>query len=156
MRADMVRAYVETLLEQLTGSQHVQPDDDGDYPVRFRRALYYVRLVGDSDPVVQVFSIAVDGVQPTPELLVRLNEINTDIRFARVFWVRDQVLVETDLVGETIDPAEFNNACHAVATITDHFGAELAEKFGGRTAFADEKEDTPAPPDDKAMTGLYL
>ena len=56
MRTDMVRAFVESLLERLTGSEKVVPGADDDYPVRFRGALYYVRLVGDVDPVVQVFS----------------------------------------------------------------------------------------------------
>lgn len=155
MRTDMVRSYVETLLERLTGSDKVRADEDGDYPVRFRQALYYVRLVGDTHPVVQVFSVALSGVPSTPELLAALNSINSDIRFARVFWVREQVLVEADLVGSTLDPDEFDNACRAVATITDNIGPELAESFGGRTAFADEKEGE-APAEDRAMTGLYL
>ena len=59
------------------------------------------------------------------------------IRFARTFFVRGQ------------------EACNAVATITDHYGPRLAEEFGGTTAFADEKsEDVPVP--DSASTGQYL
>ena len=54
LRTDMVRAYVESLLERLIGAQQVSPDGDGDYPVRYQNALYYVRLVGDLNPVVQV------------------------------------------------------------------------------------------------------
>lgn len=155
MRTDMVRAYVESLLERLTDREKVTPDEDGDYPVRFRQALYYVRLVGDTHPVLQVFSVTLADVPCTQELLEELNRLNADVRFVRVFWVREQVLVESDLVGSTLDPEEFDNACTAVATITDHIGPVLAERFGGRTAFADEKaaEATPA---DRARTGLYL
>jgi hypothetical protein len=155
VKADMVRAYVETLLERLTGQDRVESDNDGDYPVRFRSALYYVRLIGDVDPVLQVFATAVAGVEPTPALYERLNVINTNIRFARAFFVRGQVLVESDLVGQTVDKEEFEEACNAVATITDHYGPRLAEEFGGTTAFADEKsEDVPVP--DSASTGQYL
>ena len=161
VRADMVRAYVESLLERLIGAQQVSPDDDGDYPVRYRNALYYVRLVGDVDPVVQVFSVAVSGVAPTAALFKELNTINSTIKFARAFWVREQVLVETELVGESVEPADFDNACQAVATITDHYGPRLAEKFGGKTAFADEKtktatETAAAAADEVARTGQYL
>lgn len=160
MRADMVRAYVETLLERLIGATQIKPDADGDYPVRYKDALYYVRLVGDVDPVVQVFSVAVSGLPATAALLKELNAINTTIKFARIFWVRDQVLVESDLVGEGVEPVDFDNACQAVATITDHFGPVLAEKFGGKTAFADEKTTDPqeVPPTDasKAQIGQYL
>ena len=156
----MVRAYVESMLERLIGAQQVSPDDDGDYPVRYRNALYYVRLVGDVDPVVQVFSVAVSGVTPTPELFEELNSVNGTIKFARAFWVREQVLIETELVGEGVEPADFDNACRAVATITDHYGPLLAEKFGGKTAFADEKteSDEPAasPEEVQERTGQYL
>ena len=162
MRSDMVRAYVESLLERLTGIDKAVPDHDGDYPVRYRDALYYVRLIGEKDPVVQVFATAVADIEATPELLSRLNDVNSQIRFARVFWVRGQVLVESDLVGQSLDGAEFDSACTAVATITDHFAPLIAEEFGGRTAFADEKDDaakdaTPAEKlPDTAKTGLYL
>lgn len=134
----MVRAYVETLLKQLLGAPSVTADDDGDYPVRYRDALYYIRLVGENHPVVQVFSIAVADIESSPELLEAINEMNTDIRFARAFWVRGQVLVEADLVSDGLDPADFDNACQTVASITDYFAPKLAERFGGKTAFADE------------------
>ena len=159
VRADMVRAYVESLLERLIGAQQVSPDDDGDYPVRYRNALYYVRLVGDVDPVVQVFSVAVSGVDPTPDLFEELNSINSSIRFARIFWVRDQVLIESEMVGEGVEPADFDNACRAVATITDHYGPLLAERFGGKTAFADEKTeptDATEKPEPPHAIGQYL
>lgn len=157
----MVRAYVESMLERLIGAQQVTPDEDGDYPVRYRDALYYVRLVGSVDPVVQVFSVAVEGVPPTPELFEELNTINSTIKFARTFWVREQVLVESEMLGEGVEPVDFDNACRAVATITDHYGPLLAEKFGGKTAFADEKtaptEHPQVPPEDeKARVGQYL
>lgn len=160
MRADMLTAYVETLLERLIGATKVTPDADGDYPVRYRSALYYVRVVGTVDPVVQVFSVAVADVKPTAALFKELNTINSTIKFARTFWVHDQVLVETEMVGEGVDPADFDNACEAVATITGHFGPILAGKFGGKTAFADEKDspagEAPAPEEQEARVGQYL
>jgi len=156
----MVRAYVESLLERLIGAQQVSPDADGDYPVRYQNALYYVRLVGELNPVVQVFSVAVNGVAPTPALFKELNAINSSIKFARIFWVREQVLIESEIVGEGVEPADFDNACRAVATITDHYGPLLVERFGGKTAFADEKTEpadgATSKEDLQARTGQYL
>lgn len=107
-----------------------------------------------------MFSAAAAGVPATAGLLKELNAINGTITFARVFGVLDQVLVEKELVGEGVDPADFDNACRAVATITDHYGPLLAEKFGGKTAFADEKAPDPAAAEDaqdeKARVGQYL
>lgn len=154
----MVRAYVESLLERLIGAQQVVPDADGDYPVRYRDARYYVRVVGQVDSVVQVFSVAVAGVPATAGLLRELNTINSQITFARVFWVQDQVLVESEMVGEGVEPADFDNACRAVATITDHYASALAAKFGGTTAFADEKTTPPTAlaPEPPVNVGQYL
>ena len=156
MRADQARAYVESLLKRLTNSDKVGTDDDGDYPVQFRNCHYYVRVIGNDTPVVQVFSVAVADVDATPELLTELNTLNTDIRFARAFHVQRQVLIETDVLAEALDPAGFENACNCVASITLDVAPSLAARFGGRLTFADDstKADQPAP--DSVPTGQYL
>jgi hypothetical protein len=38
-KTDMVRAYTETLLEQVIGADKAKADNDGDYPVRYQSAL---------------------------------------------------------------------------------------------------------------------
>ena len=155
MRLDMARAYVESLLENFLGQPKVEPDADGDYPLRFRSAGYFVRIVGNEPPVVQVFSVALGEVAPTPELLAELNEINTSIGFARIFHVRDQVLVETDILAEALDPAGFDHACRCVASITDDIASGLHERHGGRLMFQQE----PPTQDDEAeptTIGQYL
>jgi Putative bacterial sensory transduction regulator len=154
VRRDFVEAYVEKLLRDITGGTPVIADADGDYPVRHGSALYYVRLVGDAHANVQVFAVAVDGVEPSAELLTEINELNTQIRFARVFHVRGQVLVEADLVGGAVDPSSFYTACDAVATITDRVGPELAARHGGKTTFEDSKDPSYRSPE--AMIGMYL
>jgi hypothetical protein len=152
MRRDVIAAYVEKLLAAVTDTRDVVPDRDGDYPVRFGSALYYVRFVGAEDPDVQVFAVAVAGIEQSPELLAELNDLNSRIRFGRVFHVAGQVLVETDLIGDAVDPRGFSNACEVVAGLTDKIGPELAKKYGGRTAFEDSKEPDYEPP----APGMYL
>lgn len=154
MRRDVAEAYVERLIQKITNSDRALADDDGDYPVRYRSALYYVRLVGEAHADVQVFAVAVDDVEPSAALLSDINELNTQVRFARTFHVRGQVLVEADLTGDALEPVGFFSACEAVATITDRVASDLAKKHGGRTAFEDSKDDGYHPPD--APTGMYL
>jgi hypothetical protein len=154
MRRDVVTAYVESLLRQVTGSERIVADHDGDYPVRYRSAKYYIRVVGDGHADVQVFAVAVDKVEATPQLLADINDLNTEVRFARVFHVLGQVLVEADLLGEAIDPPSFHTACDMVAYVTDHIGPQLAAKHGGRTSFEDAKDDSYQPTE--PPTGMYL
>lgn len=153
MRADMVVAYVRDLLGRLTG-EVPQFDQDGDLPVHFEGATFYVRVVG-SNPVVQVFSVAVAGVSPSPELHTALNEINTHLHFARAFHVQGQVLMEHEIWGEDVNPANYAHACRNVAQATDVFGEELAQRFGGSARFEESKTDAyRAQPDNVA--GPYL
>lgn len=142
IKADMVCAYVESLLEQLLDIERIRPDKDGDYPVRHESALYFVRIVPGryDDPVVQVFAIALAGITPSPKLFDQLNEINTQLHFSRTFWVGDQVLIEAEMHWESLSAAGFSRACHDVAHAADYFGPQLAETFGGRTAFDDQKD----------------
>ena len=141
-KTEMVRAYAESLLEQFVSTDKVKPDNDGDYPVRYQSALYYVRIDPGrrDDPVVQVFAVAVDKVEPGPSLYEALNDINTQLRFARAFWVRGQVLIEAEMPGMSLSPDGFAGACQTVASAADHFGPRLAEQFGGKTAFEDDKD----------------
>lgn len=154
MRKDVMTAYVEKLLGSIIGGGHVESDADGDYPIRYRSALYYVRLVGEPDPDVQVFAVAVDGVSASTELLADINEINTRARFARIFHVRDQVLVETDLIGAAIEAPSFLNACETVASISDQVGPQLAAAHGGKTAFDNAKDVHYVAPE--PSVGFYL
>ena len=155
-KAEMVRAYTESLLEKILGVDKLRADADGDWPVRFESALYYVRVdpATREEPVVQIFAVVLAGVGASPELFEELNDINACLRFARAFWVRDQVLIESEIVGEAMSLAGFASACEAVAGAADHFGVRLAERFGGATPFADEQGPGYEPP--SPMLGQYL
>ncbi|HCU92394.1 MAG TPA: hypothetical protein DHU96_06485 [Actinobacteria bacterium] len=149
--ADMVTSHVETLIERLTGVGKAQADADGDYPIRYRSALYYVRVVHAWKPVVQVFSVAVDRIQFTDALARELNEINTHLYFCRTFWVGGQVLVEAEHLGPSLAEADFHECALRVAEATDTFAKGLAERHGGRLAFDESKTPEYAPSADERI-----
>jgi hypothetical protein len=140
MRPDVAYVYVRDLLERLTG-ERPDADQDGDLPVQFDGALFYVRVVGNTDPWVQVFSIAVADLEPTPDLMVRINEINTELRFARAFHVAGQVLIETEIWADDVNPANFHHACRNVAGATDAYSPGIRDTFGGKPLFEESKTE---------------
>jgi hypothetical protein len=152
---EMVTSHVETLIERLTGIDKAKPDKDGDYPIRYRSALYYVRVDGPQKPVVQVFSIAVGDIEFTDALAGELNAINSKLHFCRTFWVRGQVLIESEHLGMSVTEADFRECAFNVAEATDAFAAGLAERHGGQLAFDDAKEADYTPPSADG-TGMYL
>lgn len=144
MRRDVITAYVEKLLGAQTGSDRVAADEDGDYPVRFGNARYYVRLVGDPDPDVSVFAVALHDVPASAGLLADLNDLNGKLRFARAFHAQEGVLVEADLLGDSVDPAGLRAACEVVGHVADSIAATLAKKYGGRRDLAVSDDPYPS------------
>ncbi len=121
MHADMVESYVRDLLERLTGVRP-EPDHDGDLPVQLGGALFNVRVDNPADPVVQVFSVAVADSKSTAKLNRALNDINARLRFTRIFHVRDQVLIESEIWGSDVNANNLEYACRSIAAATDAFG----------------------------------
>jgi hypothetical protein len=156
MRVDQARAYVESLLMRFAGGHPPVADHDGDYRVWFRNCLYFVRVIGHETPVVQVFSVAVADVEATPELLTELNVVNAEIQFARVFHVGQQVLIETDVLAEALDPAGFESACNHVMSVTLEMAPSLAARFGGRLTFANRLTLGETPLHNNIRTGQHL
>jgi hypothetical protein len=156
MRTDQARAYVESILRRFTGGHTPVADHDGDYRVWFRNCLYFVRVIGHETPVVQVFSVAVADVEATPELLAELNVVNAEIQYARIFHVGQQVLIETDVLAEALDPAGFENACNHVMSVTLEMAPSLAARFGGRLTFANRLTLAKKPGPENIRTGQRL
>lgn len=159
-KTDMVRAYLESLLREPLRSEPVR-DSDGDYPVGYGNGGLYVRIDesrGAEAPVVQVFAVALDNVEASPQLFERLNHINAVVHFVRAFLVSSQVLVEADVEGLELSPAVLDTAMSAVGGAAQRFGPRLQGELGGETLFGEKNEaDADGSPNRPAPgQGLYL
>jgi hypothetical protein len=90
---------------------------------------------------VQVFSVAVAEVEPSPGLMTRLNEINSFLHFARAFHIGSQVIIESEIWADDVAPANFLYACQNVAAATDMFAPDIQKAFGGRLLFEESKTE---------------
>lgn len=141
MHRDMVVSYTRDLLQQLTG-ERPEPDHDGDLPIQYGGASFYVRVEGASDPVVQVFAVVLADLESSPDLLGALNDINTQLKFARAFYVQNQLLIESEIWGSDLNMSNFHYACKNVAISTDAHGNALLKAFGGTPRFEMSKKQT--------------
>lgn len=141
MRPDVAFVYVRDLIERTTGVRP-DPDADGDLPVHFHGAQFFVRVIASAaNPWVQVFSVAVADVEQSPGLMTRLNQINSFIHFARAFHVGTQVIIEAEIWADDVTPGNFLYACQNVAAATDTFAPDIQKAFGGRLLFEESKTD---------------
>jgi hypothetical protein len=142
-RIEVLRPYVEKIVaEYLELDGKLIVDADGAIPIIRGSARYVVRLMdAQPGPIVQVYSSLLDGIKESAKLLAKINEINADIWFGRMFHTGDQVIVAVELIAESLDKEELAAACDAIGAIADARDTELHEAFGGNMALADQ----PAP-----------
>lgn len=140
VKSDAAMSYTRDLAERITGVRP-EPDHDGDLPIRVSGALFFARIVGESDSWVQVFSVAVAEIDHSGDLAIALNDINSRLRFARTFWTSGQVLFESEIWSDDLNPANFGHACRNIAGATDEFGPQLISAFGGTPMFQQSKDD---------------
>ena len=154
-KREMVENHVEKLLERITGKESLHRDDQGDWPFGLERGVMYVGVRGQAEAHVQVWGVAAVEVPESPELYKVLSQTNNAVQFSRAIYQNGEVLIATELVGETLDMEELQVAVERVAAGADKFGPEIVEACGGRTV----KEPTPEPSEKAAednATGLYL
>ena len=135
---ESARPAFEAMLAELldVDAADLGRDDDGDYPVPLSddHLLYLSLLEGDPDAgtpdTVHAFAILANGVDPSPELLTELNDLNRHVRFARLYWADGAVFVGDELLLSTLDAAELGHACRTVAALAARVAPMLEAVHG--------------------------
>ena len=147
---DIAISHLETMIERLTGTDKAIPDNDGDYFLNTPHGGFFARIDGTEIPILRIFTIISKGIKCSPDLLTELNSINCDLTFPRVFWVQDQVLMESNAIALKTTIVEFNALCSEVAHASDFCGPRIVSEFGGTAFFEQSKEvaqdEGPTPP----------
>ena len=140
---------VDTALRHFLHAEEIFYDSDGDVPIRYGEAMVFVRLL-PNEGLVSVFSPVLFEVATSAGLLGALDDMNTEIRFARAVLRDTEVTVVAEVDSSTEMETSLAFACDAVAWASNHWGERLQTRFGGQTFFG---EPRPAP---TPAVGLYL
>lgn len=122
---------VEEVLEKCFGIDVRVPNLAGDYELSSYGVPVYARVVADEPPRVRIFAELIAEIEATPELLHELNALNLGYGFVKVLWIEGSLVVEGDLVAETIDPAEVTALFERVRHVAEELGPSLAAVYGG-------------------------
>lgn len=109
----------------------MQPDSDGDYGVCHDGMLCWVRILGDTEPLVRVWAYAAVDVKRSAKLLTELNEINSTLRLIRCFWSDGLVVVAGEMVLESVEPGDLGGLVAHVGSTARHTGELIAAVYGG-------------------------
>jgi hypothetical protein len=144
-RLEVLQPFIEKTVAEYLGIEHVEVWEDGTIPIRSGTTIVNVRLVegeNTSHPILQVYSPLLSEIERSPELLTKLNEVNSSLTFVRAFWTDRQVVLAMELLAESLDRDQVAHAVSLVSLAGNFWDSELHKTFGGRTYFAEE----PAPP----------
>jgi len=129
----MLQPYVEQAIARFLGVDAVTRDEDGDIPIRFGSAVCFARLFdGPAGPIFRVFAPLLGGVESTPELFARVNQLNLGSVLLRFFWDEDVVFCSVDLPAQNLQYSEIADAVGAVAARADELDDLLKTEFGGQ------------------------
>jgi hypothetical protein len=138
---EVIRPFVEQAVKEFLGVDELKVMKDGTIPILSGSAAVHVRLVQpgvDERPLLQVFCPLLSGVERSPALMDKLNEMNAGFSFARVFWESDRIIIAMDLLAEQLDKEQVAHACRLVTFAADHWDDELQKGFGGTLSTSDD------------------
>jgi hypothetical protein len=150
-----VQRRTHGLLEEILGS--VAPPEQGAWVFSYGTISLGVAVAGEDDANVAVFTILMRDVPKSAELLDVLNDVNSELKFAQIYWEDGSVYLTTHLVGHSIDREELRTALQVVGNWGDQLDETLAERFGSlaqdvgvawsaQTAASEEPSGVPPPP----------
>lgn len=130
--SQIARAAVEDVLKEWGNELTTVRNVDGDYVLTRHGSRIYGRLIADHHPFIfRIFCVAIDDIEPTPELLKEINDINMSIPFSRAF-VRDrQVIVEADLVVDDCTAYEVDVVINRLNEVSSGIGPSISVFHGG-------------------------
>lgn len=139
-RAEVLWPFVEKTLWEILGDR-MKVVDKHVIAVKHGSSNVLIRLLDVEEPRLQVFSMMLQNIQESPELLDALNDLSAGLAFAKVFWADGDVIIATELFAESLDRESLNNAVNVVAGAADRLDDELKSRFGGETAFPQPPEE---------------
>lgn len=125
---EVLTPYVEKVVQQVLGLEHLHRDDDGDIAVPLDRTTMYIRMADgpNGHPRVALFGPFLKDVEATPGLYIKMNDLNRDAAYLRFYLVDAIVWGSMEIVAESVRPEDLANGLAAA----EFYSAHLAKMLG--------------------------
>ena len=130
---EQIRQRLLATVQEFTGLNDLAYDQDGDIVLQFGTAVIFVRYQVDP-PLVRLNSPLVTGVEASPRLYARLNELNNRGGYLHFFHKQEWIIAVTDVVAAPFVAKHVIWALKMFSDIVDDMDDILAFEFGGQTA----------------------
>lgn len=114
-------------------------DSDGDILAPSGSAAVFLSAIEGRE--FRVFSPMVQNVSFCDELLRTLNEINIKVRFGRLFFIENTIILEQILDAKQTSIFTLGYTVGVIGEIADFYDHKIQDKFGGTLFLRERAED---------------
>jgi Tir chaperone protein (CesT) family len=132
--AAAIREQLLKTLRQETGIPDLEYDSDGDITMRYGSVGVILRLEPEAR-YLHMSAPLVKGVEESPTLLSRLNELNSSVSHPHFFVAGETVFAVTDVPSKPYEPDIVLRVLKDFCEIADGLDELLQTEFGGETSF---------------------
>lgn len=141
---ETLEQFVDHTLRAFLGVDQLERDEDGDIPIRSGSSMCYVRVIDADEAPSRVRFICplIGSAKKSFELFESLNEINRQLILGRVVLDAEQVILEGEILANSLIAEELIWALETMAATADYFDSRLSARYGGNTSFADDDSNS--------------
>jgi hypothetical protein len=131
---ESIRQRLLTVLREVTDLPNLEYDEDGDIAIRFGSALVYARIT-EEPLLIRLYTPILSGIEIGEALLMRLNDINAHLNFARFVYRNGTVFGLVDAAAIPFVADHIAEGFTQLCSVADGIDDLLQAEFGGQTAF---------------------
>jgi len=133
--------WLEQVLGKALGVEKLERGPGGEFLFRHGSSLSLVRAIVEHPPRIEILAPIVRDPERSAALFEGLNEINRQLRFAKLILTpANEVVLAADLLAWSLTEREVLYMLDLALRAADEFDTKIRARFGGHTAFQEEGE----------------
>jgi len=126
-----VKAYLDELVDE-----HFDDAEHCDFYLKYGSTVLEISInpYDQDDAVIEILAFCVQGVEPTPELMSELLQLNTEVLLGGFSMVGSDVFFSHSFLGRRLRPEQLIASLENVASTSDEYDEQIVGRFGGETA----------------------
>jgi hypothetical protein len=137
-----VKKYLDELVEE-----HFDDAEHCDFYLKYGSTVLEITIepYEEDDAIIEVLAFCVQGVDPSPDLMQELLQLNSEVLLGAFSMVGNEVFFSHSFLGRRLRPEQLMASLEVVATISDEYDEQIVSRFGGETAIERLRSDRRQP-----------
>src|ERR1043166_9974106 len=123
-----VKSYLDELVDE-----HFDDAEHCDFYLKYGSTVLEISIdpYEEDDAVLQILAFVVQDVEPSPELMRELLQINSEVSLGAFSVVGRDVFYSHSFLSRRLQSEQLIASLEIVATIADEYDEQIVQKYGG-------------------------